>query len=371
MRSSWPRHFFLPVIILLVLWAGDSLFALTLPDMRMEHLPGGLFTPGEPLVLDVRIEDLAGIIAARCYFRYQPAANYAYVDLAPAGGHDYRATSPAPAESVQSVEYFFLAVNGAHQVVRSPAFTLRKDALARPAPSGAAPGQIEIRTEGATPENFAASLAQSGAVRIAPAGEGERFGLIAGVNFANTLAQADPGLGEGYFGGFQLDANGKPLAVKGFADFSSPAQPAASATTPPTGEDIVGPPIAGKWRGVIFIDYNTQGVFTPGPPGDLTAEITQVGNHVTVVTSLTRVRPRKMDGTMNADGSMLLYDETGDDWSTHWGPATANHMVLADYMFPPTMADHNPPILVVELWRDPPTFLPEVYQLLLLHKAPR
>ena len=370
-RSMLPRvlSLFLPVILLLALLTGESLFALGRPDMTMEHLSGPLFVPQQPLTLDVRIGDAAGIIAARCYFRYQSAADYVYVDLDFGGDKAYQATLPAPGAAVQDVEYFFLAVNGAHQVVRSPAYTLHRDALAHSVASGPAPGGGEIRTDGVAPETFSPSLSSSDAVQVVPTAQSERYGLVAGVYQA---AQAGPGLVAGYFGGFQLDAKGRPVPVKGLVDFASPGP--GGPKTSAAGTGIVGPAIAGKWWGSVYTADEVTGAHSIARP--LTAEITQVGNHVTIVTSLTQPRPQRLDGTMNADGNMLLYDEINEDWSTHWGPATTTQMTLADYIYPPTDAEHHPPLLVVKLQRaslkhalPPPKTLPSAVYDLLLRKT--
>jgi hypothetical protein len=367
------RHAILLLIMLLVIVPGGVLSALGLPGLSMEHLPDLLFTPQQQLILGIRLDDVLGIVAARCYFRYHPAADYVYVDLDHPGGRNYVAALPAPGEAVEEIEYFFLAVNGARQVVRSPSYILQRDpSFSVGSKSPAGQGAIEVHTEGVVPDAFARSLADPEAIQRVPTPEGERYGLIAGVTPAAELP--GEGFGTGYFGGFRLDAQGKPQAVRGLSQLlrtgtNGPSSSGATGGVDQGGSSIVGPHVAGKWTGVIYqMDEETGRRTRPAP---LTAVVTQDGSDVTVLTDLVPTRPKRLVGSMDDLGNMLLYDEINEDWSTHFGPASMTQMTLADYIEPPTDENRHPPLLVVELWRDPPyVFLQAVYDLL-LHKVPK
>lgn len=93
-------------------------------------------------------------------------------------------------------------------------------------------------------------------------------------------------------------------------------------------EAPIGPDLNGDtWRG----DFRTlDGVVTP-----LTATIVHEGNRVIIDTSLPDTGPEgRFQGTISAVGGLLVYDTfDGEDWTTLFGPASANSINLADFVF--------------------------------------
>lgn len=362
--NRWPQVLALPVMLLIFLLGGEPAAGLGVPEMVIDHLPGALFISQRPLLLDARINDVTGILAARCYFRYQPMAEYLYVDLEQTGDGQYRAKLPAPALAVQEVEYFFLAVNTVRQVVRSRSYFLQQNPDSPTIVQETGSREIILRSEGAVPKTTADFLLSPGMVRIKPVEARERYGLVVGI-YSPSAFLGHPA--EGYFGGFRLDEKGKLLPVLGLTEFSSSVSESSAttaATESATTTDVVGPDIAGdQWWGVNYLDDDGAHYW----PRPLTAVITQNGSEVIIDTSLS-TRPIHLVGTMDADGRMLLYDEQEEDWTTFYGPATSTSITIADYSEPPSEENPSPSLWVVELQRDPPPptwFLPAVYHLLL------
>lgn len=90
---------------------------------------------------------------------------------------------------------------------------------------------------------------------------------------------------------------------------------------------IVGPGLSGNtWVG----QFTTQtGVgFT-----ELSATITQAGEIITIETTKQGIG-NLLIGAIDSGGNMLLFDQfNGEDWSTLLGPATANSITIADFVF--------------------------------------
>jgi hypothetical protein len=90
---------------------------------KVEHEPPGAYIPGFRINLAAEIEDKAGILLARCYFKTSKDEAYVFVDMT-AGKKHYRATLPAPWLSAGDIEYLFVVVNGDKKVFRSESYRL-------------------------------------------------------------------------------------------------------------------------------------------------------------------------------------------------------------------------------------------------------
>lgn len=107
----------------------------------------------------------------------------------------------------------------------------------------------------------------------------------------------------------------------------------------------VGPDIRGRWGGVY---YQTD----RGGQVSLSASIGQEGDAVTISTSKPAGTARLLTGTINEEGRMVLTDGfDGETWTTLFGPATPNHVKLADYVYTPSLEDPDPPVYVLDLTR--------------------
>lgn len=91
---------------------------------------------------------------------------------------------------------------------------------------------------------------------------------------------------------------------------------------------LVGPDLHGDtWQGSFT---NLHGVFIP-----VTAIVTHIGDDIIIQTSLPDSGiASRLVGKISSGGSMLLYDEfDGEDWTTLHGPASANSIKIADFVF--------------------------------------
>lgn len=86
------------------------------------------------------------------------------------------------------------------------------------------------------------------------------------------------------------------------------------------------PPLAGSdWSGALsLVNGSTEMV---------TAQITQSGNNLYISTSARQQYGKYFQGTVKANGSILIYDlTTGEDWSTRKGIAYDTRIDLYDYV---------------------------------------
>lgn len=95
-------------------------------------------------------------------------------------------------------------------------------------------------------------------------------------------------------------------------------------TNPPDSQPV-GPDIRGEWSGYVdLIGKERESV---------TANVYQNGNYVVITTSSHQKYGQKFIGNIKESGFILAYDQrTGEDWTTHLGPATANRIDLYDYV---------------------------------------
>jgi len=107
----------------------------------------------------------------------------------------------------------------------------------------------------------------------------------------------------------------------------------------------VGPNITGRWNGEYFrTDRSSRTA--------LTATIRQDGDAIWINTSKAEGRARSFTGTMDEDGEMSLTDAyDGQHWTSEYGPATTNRVVIGDYVERPSMEDPDPASYVLSLQR--------------------
>lgn len=363
------------------------------PDTIIE-LPGTLFfSPGQPITVQTAVSDPEGILAVRCYFRYRQDGDFLFVEMQPDDNGVYKTTLPVPGESVQEIEYLFLAVDQQGQVVRTPAKTFVLRADANESDALLSQNTIVAHTDLPVVPTQLNQMSGSDYLQVTTAKPSERYGLTAGLYDSAMVNGEGEKPVEGYFGGFILQPDGNYQPIKGVMvlddGISSKSKnvsenvPAVAAVADDS-SDIIGPDIAGDdWEGLCYYGWGeATGNWYIWDPTPITATITQEGSTVTIITSVSCTINFEnigdfFQGSMDSAGNMLLVDQRNpvQVWSTHWVPATATEIKLGDYVSIPDPENNPyPDYYVIELWRDPAppppptTFLPAIYKLLMPQK---
>ena len=128
----------------------------------------------------------------------------------------------------------------------------------------------------------------------------------------------------GAIGAAAIAAVALGAAGSGGSSSDSGVDPVPPPTTPVVGPDLNGT----NWSGYLTInDSSARG------SQNITASIMQSGASITIITSSTLAYGHRFDGRISRNGNMLVYDSiTGEDWSTHVGTTSANHIDLYDYV---------------------------------------
>ena len=86
---------------------------------------------------------------------------------------------------------------------------------------------------------------------------------------------------------------------------------------------------SGSWGGSLTL-------VEQGEHQNVSAVVKQNGGSIEIDTSSTLEYGKKLVGNVFSDCNMLIYDQTtGEDFSTHYAPATAHLIDLYDYTNPP------------------------------------
>lgn len=362
--------------------SGVPVYGANLPDTVIQPLQKTTFTSAQPIQVEARIGDSTGIISSRCYFRFQETATFVFIDLELSQDGIYRGMLPTPAEHVESVEYFFLAVNANSQVVRSPVYNVQKGEGEQSLEQVVSPDIISLKTDLLEiPISLDGQFLNPDLIRIESVGQNQRFGLVGGVYRAEELPNSK--VTEGYFGGFVLGMDGKLSPAKGIV--SNPqVQINAGAMTNQLSEnvvltpqsqvvnDVVGPDIKGDdWSGYAYVNDSTGNSYWLVP---ITAIIIQNGNNVSITLTYHDTNwlgiGNYFEGTIYSDGDMSVYDQSYQTWTTYYGPVTTTSVTIADFTEVYDLETNPyPDLYVVELTRDPapepPVFLPGIFRLLL------
>jgi hypothetical protein len=121
-------------LLALMLFAACPTSTVNAADTRMKHTPPDYFVSEHRMQLDADVRDPGGINLVRLYFKAAGEADLVFVPMSPAGSNKYAGILPAPSATTDQIEYLFLAVNAANQVVRSQTFYIYKnDAQKKPA----------------------------------------------------------------------------------------------------------------------------------------------------------------------------------------------------------------------------------------------
>jgi hypothetical protein len=348
-------------VILFFLFMGMSaspVFAALLPDTAIRHEATGYFEAGTRPLLDARISDTKGITAARCYFKAGSDIHYLFVSMDHLAENRFQCTLPAFRQGSQSLEYFFLIVNGDRQVVRSGSYIAREavgDEEAVADQAAADPSSfLLVQSELGPIEREGTAILDDRAVLAAVEDVNQLYGLRAGVHEPGMIPDAFNAM-PGYFGGFVLDRlDGTIRPVKGFVPNIHPSlsRQAFPMDGYREGFDVQAesgnpPDIGGEdWSGYFTRTDSDVRKY-------LTATIVLSGRDVTITTTLIGLG-HFLSGIINESGYMLLYDEyDGEDWTTHDGPATTTEVNIYDYLWKPEQGEPEPPLNAIILYRPP------------------
>ena len=112
-----------------------------------------------------------------------------------------------------------------------------------------------------------------------------------------------------------------------------------------SGPPPIGPDLRGRWGGAYY-QTNRGGQLS------LTATVRQDGDAVTITTSKTGGTAVLLTGTTDERGHLDMTDGfDGQEWTSFFGPASTNHIKLADYVETPSLEDPDPPLYVLDLTR--------------------
>lgn len=153
--------------------------AMAAATTKIKHKPIKYFVAEKRIQISAKIKDKAGINLVRCYFKATGEANHVFVPMAAGGDGKYQAILPSPGTNTPAIEYLFLVVNKANQIVKSQSFKVgQKKGADTPAwQKGSQSGDITVSTElekATPPEGFSDSITMDTVESTA------RFGIVAG-----------------------------------------------------------------------------------------------------------------------------------------------------------------------------------------------
>jgi hypothetical protein len=309
-RQSLVGRFlnFFAILAFLVLQVPGAAFADS--GTKVTHEALKFFVPEKRIRLDAAVIDPKGVTMVRAYFKSKTQADYVFVPMeAQQTAKDgYVATLPAMAKSNDEIQYLFLVVNGANEVLKTEPFVVKaKDSKEVPSWQMVSDdGSVKLFTEVPDAPAVAASFSDSVSLNVVESGA--RFGLVAqlygasgsatasgaaaGATNAGTAAVATAGLSTVTLVAAAAAVGGVAVAGGGKSGGSSSAAPTPTPTTP-----------------VVLTSTTIVGVFgiSGGKPG-----LTTMSGSWTFSTSGTF--SNSLVETFSATGKTVPYQGTGS-WS--------------------------------------------------------
>jgi len=188
---------FFAMLAFLVLQVPTAAYAAS--GTKVTHDAIKYFVPEKRIRLDATVVDPKGVTLVRAYFKGKTQADYVFVPMEAqkTDPNSYVATLPAMAKSNESLEYLFLVVNGANEVVKTEPFTVNAKA------SGDVPSwqmvndnePMKLFTEVPNAPGVAASYSDSVSLNVVESGA--RFGLVAQLYAGSSSAGAAGGAAAG------------------------------------------------------------------------------------------------------------------------------------------------------------------------------
>lgn len=101
--------------------------------------------------------------------------------------------------------------------------------------------------------------------------------------------------------------------------------------------------IAGSWSGIY---YRTD----QAGEESINATITQDGSAVVINTTKNSTPGQFFTGTISSSAYLTLTDGSdGETWTSHFGPATASSINIADYITAPSTGNPNPGLHIIQI----------------------
>lgn len=342
-----------------------------LPKTIIQHEQEAYFIPGSRLQLVASLNDTKEIIEARCYFKTDADKNYLYSPMYLRSGDIYQCTIPALKTGSKILQYFFLIVNGQNQSVRSTPFLadeLAGEIISPQNNTPVSPTLIYVHSELGYSLDQYPNITDVHVQMVSKHDLKELYGLRAGI-YEESSIPATWNCANGYFGGFIYDIDTDSISpVKGFAPgLKKPVTFESTSTQSNLLLQSMSTEVISAENNIITnATVNTQGVDISGNNWTgyysrtdnlayetiTSASIVQNGSYVEITTSKQGLG-HHFTGTINSSGDMLIYDSyDGEDWSTHYGPATSLDIAIYDFIWRPTLSDPNPPLNYIILHRD-------------------
>jgi hypothetical protein len=259
---------FFAMLAFLVLQVPGVAFAAS--DTKVTHEALKFFVPEKRIRLDAAVVDPKGVTLVRAYFKSKTQADYVFVPMEAhqSAKDSYVANLPAMAKSNDEIQYLFLVVNGANEVLKTEPFVVKaKDSTDVPSWQ-LVNGDESVQLFTEVPDAPAVAASFSDSVSFNVVESGARFGLVAqiygtsgsvavsgaaaGATNAGTAAVATAGLSTATIA---MAA----AAVAGVAAGGSTGGGGSSGATP------VAPPassIPGTWVGTYTHSTGASGPFT-------------------------------------------------------------------------------------------------------------
>jgi len=270
--------FLLILLIVLTFFAATAHAATT----QMKHTPPDYFVADQRIQLEAKVTDDQGVKLVRCYFKAVGEADLVFVPMNDIGKNQYAGILPAPSATTTQIEYLFLAVNQANQVVRSQNFTMYKDANKETPAWQNIPKEGEIRVSIELDQAPTQLMGFSDNVTIDVVESGARFGVVA--LLYHTITDSD---------------SKEAAALNSSSGTSTAAATSAASASAATGA-------------------TSAGVITAGAAGWSTAAIVGVGLGVAAVAGGTAVAINSSDdddGGGNNEPQDLTEKTITGDWN--------------------------------------------------------
>lgn len=325
MNTRWSRGVKCLAVILsllLVMPGGMVSFAQAAENQtKVVHKPlRGDYIPGFRIVVDAQIEDPAGLITARCYFKSKNDANFAFVEMTSADAAAYQATLPAPFVNSEEVQYLFVAVNNNKQVTRTQLFTLS-----------------EAETEEGTAWQDINEVKEVRVDRVQEAAE--RYVALFGKNkgkYADRLASYQTASSEGTIQ-VGTEVNRNLAQVQGFYDTATVSQVPGAARYGLLAENLYSAEAVAAGGGSSAAGGATAAGMTVATTGGLsTAALIGIGAGVVAVGGVAAASGGGGGGSSSSDG------DTGGDTGGDTDAITTENLIGTSWSVSGIRADGQP-----------------------------